>query len=403
MKLPNNPFIGPRPFERGERLFGRDTDLFNLLDLLIAERLVMFYSPSGAGKSSLIEAALIPRLEKKRFTVLRVNRFVQTGFQEGSASAQGENLYIANLIHSLEKQRKKIGLPDTAPATDTSLEEYWTGLDTGQEEGKTNKYLLIFDQFEEIITRNSLDIAAKREFFRQLGRLLQNRRIWALFALGEDYIASLDPFLESIPTRLKTRYRLDLLGTEEASEVIQQTVEQGGKSFADEGIVEQLVRDLSMIKIQKFDGSFTSKPGNYVEPIYLQVTCRRLWSRLRPETDLIGPDDLSRSGSVNHALADYYEEHIQKIAADDMATERTIREWFSEQLISSASIRLQVIKEKDMSGDLDNALISKLIDAYLVRRDDRSGVTWFELAHDRLVQPIVESNRHWFNKQLAPV
>ncbi|MCI5125277.1 MAG: hypothetical protein D3925_12580, partial [Candidatus Electrothrix sp. AR5] len=87
----------------------------------------------------------------------------------------------------------------------------------------------------------------------------------------------------------------------------------------------------------------------------------------------------------------------------DMATERGIREWFSEQLISSGSIRLQVIKEKDVSGGLDNALIGKLIDAYLVRRDDRSGVTWFELAHDRLVQPIIESNRHWFTKQLAPV
>ncbi|MCI5124949.1 MAG: hypothetical protein D3925_10835, partial [Candidatus Electrothrix sp. AR5] len=256
MKLPDNPFIGPRPFERGERLFGRDTDLFNLLDLLIAERLVMFYSPSGAGKSSLIEATLIPRLEKKRFTVLRVNRFAQAESLDGNETEQTENPYVANLIRSLEKQREKIGqaVGDQALTSGTTLTDYWTALDAEREEGKRSKYLLVFDQFEEIITRDPLNIDAKHEFFLQLGRLLQNRRIWALFALREDYIARLDPFLEAIPTRLKTRYRLDLLGTGEASEVIFQTVEQGGKSFTDKGLVERLVRDLSMIKIQNFDG-----------------------------------------------------------------------------------------------------------------------------------------------------
>ncbi|MCI5147704.1 MAG: hypothetical protein D3923_19740, partial [Candidatus Electrothrix sp. AR3] len=266
MKLSDNPFIGPRPFEQGERLFGRDTDLFNLLDLLIAERLVMFYAPSGAGKSSLIEAALIPRLKKKRFTVLRVNRFTQVDSSSGSESKQTENPYIVDLISSLGKQRKEIwqSEEDSTSVAGNTLMDYWAGLDAEQEKRKTSKYILIFDQFEEIITRDPLNIDAKHVFFQQLGKLLQNRRIWALFALREDYIAGLDPFLEAIPTRLKTRYRLDLLGTEEASDVILQTVKQGGKSFADEGLVEQLVRDLSMVKIQNFDGSFSSRPGNYI-------------------------------------------------------------------------------------------------------------------------------------------
>ena len=58
-----NPYVGPRAFQTGEKLYGRDHELRDLLDLLIAERIVLLYSPSGAGKSSLIQAGLIPHLQ----------------------------------------------------------------------------------------------------------------------------------------------------------------------------------------------------------------------------------------------------------------------------------------------------------------------------------------------------
>ena len=51
-----NPFPGPRPFERGERIYGRDKEIRELRFLLQAERIVLFHAPSGAGKSSLIQA-----------------------------------------------------------------------------------------------------------------------------------------------------------------------------------------------------------------------------------------------------------------------------------------------------------------------------------------------------------
>jgi hypothetical protein len=70
-----NPYIGPRSYEYGEILYGLDREMTELLNLLIAERIVMLYSPSGAGKSSLLKAALIPALEKEDFCVLPVLTF----------------------------------------------------------------------------------------------------------------------------------------------------------------------------------------------------------------------------------------------------------------------------------------------------------------------------------------
>ena len=69
------PFVGPRPFRHGEDLFGRDRDVNRLRDLLIAERIVLLFSPSGAGKTSLVQAGLIPGLATR-------SRACATGFYD---------------------------------------------------------------------------------------------------------------------------------------------------------------------------------------------------------------------------------------------------------------------------------------------------------------------------------
>ena len=58
-----NPYPGARPFSSDETIYGRGREVTELRDLLIARRIVLLYSPSGAGKSSLIEAGLRPRLQ----------------------------------------------------------------------------------------------------------------------------------------------------------------------------------------------------------------------------------------------------------------------------------------------------------------------------------------------------
>ena len=42
-----NPFVGPHALKTGEPIHGRDLERRDLRDLLIAERIVLLYSPSG--------------------------------------------------------------------------------------------------------------------------------------------------------------------------------------------------------------------------------------------------------------------------------------------------------------------------------------------------------------------
>ncbi len=69
-----NPYVGPRPFQTGERLFGRDEQLRQLTGQLLVQRIVLLFGPDGAGKTSLIQAGLIPELQAERFQVFPVAR-----------------------------------------------------------------------------------------------------------------------------------------------------------------------------------------------------------------------------------------------------------------------------------------------------------------------------------------
>src|SRR5262245_25586713 len=94
-----NPYIGPRSFAPGESLYGRDTETRKLANLLGAERVVLLHSPSGAGKTSLVQAALIPRMRERKFHVRPVARVNQEAAQQPS---NGYNRYVFSALNSFE-------------------------------------------------------------------------------------------------------------------------------------------------------------------------------------------------------------------------------------------------------------------------------------------------------------
>ncbi len=93
-----NPYVGPRAYQTGEQLYGRNRELADLRNLLIAERVVLLYSPSGAGKSSLIQAALIPELQRRRF---RVPGVLRVGNPASTALSPEANRYTASVLWAL--------------------------------------------------------------------------------------------------------------------------------------------------------------------------------------------------------------------------------------------------------------------------------------------------------------
>jgi len=374
---PSSPYVGPRTFTENERnrFYGRSRELEDLIHLLLAERIILLHSPSGAGKSSLLQAGLIPQLKELGFVTkgpLRANDLAHFPWEEFSKDPHGE--------------------------------------------------VLIFDQFEETVTVDPFNVEAKNSFFQQLGQALRNRERWAVFAIREDYLAALDPYLNFIPTRLSNTFRLNLLGEKGAKDAICLPAKDAGIPFTKEAS-ETLFDDLRTIQLQLPDASKAVAKGEFVEPVQLQVVCDRIWRDLPENAREIGVENIHARkendegdaarrdqstqkdslSEVDRALADFYSVTVSNVAklpevASQGTTERALRDWFEQHLITHQGIRSQVLR----SEGLGDRVSEELDKAHIVRSETRSNREFLELAHDRLVQPVLASNREWRDANLSP-
>jgi WD40 repeat protein len=390
-----NPYVGPRSIRAGEPMYGRDREVSQLFNLLLAQRIVLLYSPSGAGKSSLLAAGLIPRLREEGF---RIRPTVRVGMEPPSWAPAGVNRHVLSALLSLEEDARD-GDFDLSGLAGQTLASYLERAATDEPDAAE---VLVLDQFEEILTTGPADIAAKQAFFAQLGAALRDERLWLVVSMREDFIAGLDPYHGALPTGLRTTFRLDLLGKDAALAAIKGPAAAAGVAFLDVA-AEELVNDLREVRVPQADGSVATQPGPHVEPVQLQVVCRSLWQQLRPEDREIGLENLARLGDVDAALATYYDAEVEAAAGRCGLPERVLRQWIGRHLVTANGLRAQVLQTPGRTLELDNAALGALVDAHLLRTDTRRGMTWVELAHDRIIKPLQESNARWFLAKLSPV
>jgi len=376
------PYVGPYAFEEKDALlfFGRDEEARKLLDAVISERVVLLYSASGAGKTSLINARLIPELRGQSFDVLPVAR---VGGSPGAGIAPA-NVFVYSALRTLACPKT-----DLSSLGDCTLDAFLSLRPRTAAEGDFLGRVLILDQFEEILTTHPERWEDRRGFFLQLRQaLLDDSALTVVLSLREDHLAGLDPFASLLPGQLRTR-RLEPLLRRQALDAIRKPAEQAGRSF-EPGVAERLVDNLSQVHIA---GQEATVVGELVEPVQLQVVCYQLWENLngRPGQSISEQDRLD-FGDVDQALERFYNSAMERAARESGISTGRIRRWCGAALITPTRIRSQVSREAETSGGLPNAVVDRLLDLHLIRAEATRGGIWYELAHDRFIDPVLRSN-----------
>ena len=406
-----NPYVGPRTFtyvER-ERFFGREREARDLLSLVIAERLVLFYAQSGAGKSSLLNTRLIPQLKEAGYAVLPM---VRVGGELPEGVSNVDNIFIFNCLLHLDQRTGSnprrfahMNLAEFLPRlTSPDGESYYyddnAELTEDVDDYEEPLHILIIDQFEEIVTTHLERWQERATFFRQLEEAMAaDPLLWVVLTLREDYVAALDPYAGLLSNHLRARFYMQRMGYEAAMEAVRRPAQQYGRPFAP-GVAETLVDNLRQIRVRD---TIATGPGQFVEPVQLQVACYQLWENLQDrEAGEITTQDVLEAGDVDIALASFYEEALASVLHDRRVrgvAELAVRQWFDQYLITEAGTRGMVYRGETHTAELPNLVVQLLEDRYILRSEIRSGGLWYELIHDRFVEPIARANRAWWNKQ----
>jgi WD domain, G-beta repeat len=242
---------------------GRQKDIEILLDRIIRPdfKLIIIHGYSGVGKSSLVQAGLIPTLQQ---TVIGFQDIIPIMIQIYSD-------WVGELGRVLEKtltdkgiwRQGDLGIRGLVDSISIILEQLH------QAEANNFRIVLIFDQFEEFFLSNSTT-QQRKDFFEFLANCLNLIGVKVIISLREDYIhylleCNFFPGMSIINNDIlskNTLYKLDNFSPDEAKSLIYNLTKHSNFHL-ENSLIDVLVKDLAI------------KYGE-VRPIELQIAGAQL-------------------------------------------------------------------------------------------------------------------------------
>lgn len=399
-----NRYPGVKPFTSAERelFFGREKDIEDFYSLLFIKQSVVLYGKSGYGKSSLLSAGVIPRLQEEgewRCYPIRFNSFSERDSSDNVTPVENIKLRL----------RPGLGAKDTAflDAVIPGEDSFWYWLKTMQAAEGVSQFIFFYDQFEELFTYPKANID---EFSEQLSQLLYNtvpvkfrKRlaeideaggipdelhellhekliVKVVFSIRSDRLALLNNLSDRHPTILQNSYELDALSRPEAEEAI---VNPARRPQSD--VYSTPPFDYTPGAVQKIlDGIANAQDGK-IETSTLQIVCRYVEDELvgQKHFTTITGDEL---GNMSDIFREYYEGVLCRLDEKDREKAQRLIE---DELIEDG--RRNTLTEGYIRNrfSFDGTLLSQLEQSSLLRKErDGAGRILYEISHDTLVGAI---------------
>lgn len=393
---------------------GRDTESQIVTRLALSHRLLTLFGPSGAGKTSLLLAGVVPQL----------------------AAWDYQHVYVRALDDPLPALRRAIAAragkassPITGDGPGETLREF---LNAALAPG--DRLVVILDQFEELFIR--VGSRARDAFFAQLAAVLDEpeRDVRVLFSLREDYVAYLDEAREHLPDVFGNSFRLTSLDRANARVAVSEPAARTGVTV-EPALVDALVGA---------EGRAGDSVGALVEvddhvtrvfPAALQIVLDRLYRDALP--DDYNPHDPPPEGltltldayrAIEHVrqregeepqvlcgaeaiLAGYVGDAVVRLSelgledadgtplgADPDLGREVLKVLVTGQATKAALTRVEMEGRLEEAGALrcDDRRDMALLDATLLglqwvrllRSFEREGAAYYELTHDTLAKEV---------------
>ena len=338
LEKPKSPYMFLDYFQAQHRriYFGRKAEAIQLTNQITGNKYNVLSSPSGRGKTSLLLAGVIPRLEAQGWKVV--------------------SFRLDKDLSLFQKAESEIG----------ALEN--------------SKALLVFDQAEELFTRTEEFFHAQRiDFILKLMALVNKTKVHLLVGLRYEYDGLWrDLVIETQHSELEKNTKWFMLGQFGETQA-REAIEAPAKLFdleIDPKLTEALLKDLQ---------------SSGFDPAQIQILCHTLYEKgLERHSKILEMSQFVELGGSKGILDQYLEDALQRIT--DVVLQTNAKN-ILKNMITAQQTKLAISRDDlykriaylDLTDDALRITLNELQNHRLIRvlNDER-----FELAHDRLVSKI---------------
>lgn len=339
-------------FERHESdiFFGRQRELRRLMDQVCGHRLTLVTGPSGAGKTSLLNAGLLAEFDRRKD---HLGLYIRLGDNPVGAIRAAIVAALPGAGTRLEQEPRVSQM--LMVVRDVS--------------GRIP--LLVIDQSEELFTRTGL--ALRQELFQVIRDCLLSIPLQARFvlALREDFLARLAELRDVIPTLLQNVFYLGELNRACAQEAIEGPARAFGVSLEPQ-LVDAILQDLGV---------------EHFTPPQLQIVCSRLFEA--SPTRHLTLSIYQHLGGARHLLRSFLAGELQALGDEAADFQRVLKGMVTSEGTKEVLLSSEVALRSGLDAPRAEALLLQLRDrCRLVRSIHQDSHIRFELAHEYLTAEI---------------
>jgi formylglycine-generating enzyme required for sulfatase activity/tRNA A-37 threonylcarbamoyl transferase component Bud32 len=353
-----NPYRGLAPFEAEHRslFFGREADIRAVLERLRTRPLVLVAGDSGAGKSSLCRAGVLPRVAAGALDEGR--EYIPVTLWPGRRPLEALAAALAPLLG--RKEAELVTALEAAPA--------WLGRTLREAHSRGRGLLLFIDQLEELLTLSESSQA--EHFARILGELaLPSSGVRVLLAARGDFLTRLGALPGLGDEVERALYILRPLSAEGVREAIVGPARSRGVAFESAELLQTLVASTAQ--------------GVGSLPL-LQFALAELWERRNPAQGRITREALDAMGGVAGALSRHADGVLARLSPEEHAAARRLL----LQLVTAEGTRIERGEDElvEASDGASHAALRALVEGRLLHTRTAGGQPRWQIAHESLIE-----------------
>lgn len=377
-----NPYRGLEAFEEEHTklFFGRQALTEKLYQQVCEQPLTVLLGASGAGKSSLVKAGLIPHIKK-------LNPRNSLGMLYGKSLRK--RWYIIAPIRPGESPLKALNSTLVAGKLLTNVEEKLENISINigawLEQNSQSKLLLVIDQAEELLT-TCCNEQERKDFLQLLAELVTNysQGVRIILTLRSDFEAQLQN------TALKeywyeSRFIIPRMKREELRSCIKEPASARGMSFESSSLVDKLIDEVLKIPEALPLLSFT------LSELYVK-SLNAVKERTR-KNRVITQADYEQLGGVAGSLNRRADSEYEALVKRDKVYKQTIRNVMLRMLavgggkLAGRSVPLSELEYPEPEKNRVKEAIEQFTNArLLLKGQDSEGNPYVEPAHDAFVR-----------------